>query len=109
MRRNERRNNLQICPSRDSNTDDSDLWSNTLPLDHGGALSDLDRSGAEILMQNHSISAENTLLDETLVIVYYGPPEYGIKTSEWLVASISGKKLKARCTLPANTMSGICP
>ena len=37
MRRSERRNNLQICPRRDSNTGGSDLWSNTLPLDHGGA------------------------------------------------------------------------
>jgi len=35
MRR--RRNNLQKCPLQDSNTGDSDLWSNTLPLDHGGA------------------------------------------------------------------------
>ena len=33
----QRRNNLQICPRRDSNTGDSDLWSNTLRLDHGGA------------------------------------------------------------------------
>ena len=38
MRRSERRNNLQICPRWDSNTGGSDLWSNTLPLDHGGAL-----------------------------------------------------------------------
>ena len=38
MRRSQRRNNLQICPRRDSNTGGSDLWSNTLPLDHGGAL-----------------------------------------------------------------------
>ena len=37
MRRSQRRNNLQICPRRDSNTGGSDLWSNTLPLDHGGA------------------------------------------------------------------------
>ena len=37
MRRSERQNNLQICPRRDSNTSGSDLWSNTLPLDHGGA------------------------------------------------------------------------
>ena len=37
MRRSERRNNLQICPHRDSNTGGSDLWSNTLPLDHEGA------------------------------------------------------------------------
>ena len=37
MRRSERRNNLQICPRQDSNTGGSDLWSNTLPLDHGGA------------------------------------------------------------------------
>ena len=41
MRRSERRNNLRICPRRDSNTGGSDLWSNTLPLDHGGALSSL--------------------------------------------------------------------
>ena len=34
MRRSERRNNLQICPHRDSITGGSDLWSNTLlPLD----------------------------------------------------------------------------
>ncbi|KAK2142791.1 hypothetical protein LSH36_913g01063 [Paralvinella palmiformis] len=37
MRRSERRNNLQICPGLDSNTGGSDLWSSTLPLDHGGA------------------------------------------------------------------------
>ena len=37
MRRSERRNNLQIYPRRDSNTDGSDLWTSTLPLDHGGA------------------------------------------------------------------------
>ena len=37
MRRGERRNNLQICPRRDSNMGGSDLWSSTLPLDHGGA------------------------------------------------------------------------
>ncbi|KAK2152063.1 hypothetical protein LSH36_340g00011 [Paralvinella palmiformis] len=37
MRRSQRRNNLQICRRRDSNTSGSDLWSNTLPLDHGGA------------------------------------------------------------------------
>ena len=37
MRQSERRNNLQICPRRDSNTGGSDLWSSTLPLDHGGA------------------------------------------------------------------------
>ena len=30
-------NNLQICPLRDLNTGGSDLWSDTLPLDHGGA------------------------------------------------------------------------
>ena len=40
-RRSERRNNLQICPRRDSNTGGSDLWSSTLPLDHGGALIDI--------------------------------------------------------------------
>ena len=39
MKRSERWNTLQICPRRDSNTGGSDLWSNTLPLDHGGALS----------------------------------------------------------------------
>ena len=38
MRRSERRNNLQICPRRYSNTGGSDLWSSKLPLDHGGAL-----------------------------------------------------------------------
>jgi len=27
---------LQICPCWDSNTGGSDLWSSTLPLDHGG-------------------------------------------------------------------------
>ncbi|KAK2163817.1 hypothetical protein LSH36_74g14046 [Paralvinella palmiformis] len=41
MRRSQRRNNLQICPRRDSNTGGSDLWSNTLPLDHGGANNDV--------------------------------------------------------------------
>ena len=43
MRRSERRNNLQICQRRDSNTGGSDLWSSTLPLDHGGAHDDLIR------------------------------------------------------------------
>ncbi|KAK2160394.1 hypothetical protein LSH36_134g03016 [Paralvinella palmiformis] len=38
MRQSERRNNLRICPRRNSNTGGSDLWSSTLPLDHGGAL-----------------------------------------------------------------------
>ena len=33
----QRRNNLQICPRRDSNAGGSDLWFNVLPLDHGGA------------------------------------------------------------------------
>ena len=37
MERSQRWNNLKICPRRDSNTSGSDLWSNTLPLDHGGA------------------------------------------------------------------------
>ena len=37
MRRSQRRNNLQLCPPRDSNTGGSDLQSNTLPLDHGDA------------------------------------------------------------------------
>ncbi|KAK2140929.1 hypothetical protein LSH36_1204g01013 [Paralvinella palmiformis] len=36
MRRSELRNNLQICPRRDSNTGGGDLWSSTLPQDHGG-------------------------------------------------------------------------
>ena len=35
MKRSQRWNNLQICPRRNSNTGGSDLWSNTLPLDHG--------------------------------------------------------------------------
>ena len=38
MKRNQRWNNLEICPCRNPNTDGSDLWSNTLSLDHGGAL-----------------------------------------------------------------------
>ena len=37
MKRSQRLNTLQICPRRDSNSGDSDLWSNTLPLDHRGA------------------------------------------------------------------------
>jgi len=37
MKRSQRWNILQICPRRNSNTVGSDLWSNTLPLDHGGA------------------------------------------------------------------------
>ena len=37
MKQSQRWNNLQICPRRDSNTGGSDLWCNTLPLDHGGA------------------------------------------------------------------------
>ena len=37
MKRSQRWNTLHICPRRDSNTGGSDLWSNTLRLDHGGA------------------------------------------------------------------------
>jgi len=33
----QRWNTLQICPRWDSNTGGGDLWSNTLPLSHGGA------------------------------------------------------------------------
>ncbi|KAK2168904.1 hypothetical protein LSH36_13g07017 [Paralvinella palmiformis] len=40
MRRSKRRNNLQICPRRYSNTGGSDLWSSMLPLDHGGSTGD---------------------------------------------------------------------
>jgi len=36
MKRSQRWNNFQICPRRDSNTSGSDLWSNTLRLDHTG-------------------------------------------------------------------------
>jgi len=32
-------NNLQIWPRPDSNAGGSDLWSNALPLDHGGTPS----------------------------------------------------------------------
>jgi len=39
MKQRQRWNTLQISPRRDSNTGDSDLWSNALPLDHGGAPS----------------------------------------------------------------------
>ena len=38
MKRSQGWNTLQIRQRRDSNTGGSDLWSNTLPLDHGGAL-----------------------------------------------------------------------
>jgi len=38
MKRSQRWNNPQIWPRRDSNKGGGDLWSNTLPLDHGGAL-----------------------------------------------------------------------
>jgi len=38
MKRSQGRNNLHLCPCRDSNTGGSDLCSNTLLLDHGGAL-----------------------------------------------------------------------
>ena len=38
MRWSQRWNNLQICSRRDLNPGGSDLWSNTLPLDNGGAL-----------------------------------------------------------------------
>ena len=51
-RRSERRNNLQICPRRDSNTGGSDLWSSTLPLDHGGAL---------FLTQGHNINNHRSI------------------------------------------------
>jgi len=37
MKRSQGWNALQICPRRDSNSGGSDLWSNTLPLDHRGA------------------------------------------------------------------------
>ena len=40
MKRNQRWNNLQIWPRRDSNTGGSDLWSNAVPLDHGGVQRD---------------------------------------------------------------------
>ena len=36
MKRSQRWNTLKICPRGDSNSGSSDLWSNTLPLDHGG-------------------------------------------------------------------------
>ena len=36
LKRSQRWNDLQICPRRASNTGDSDLWCNTLLLDHGG-------------------------------------------------------------------------
>ena len=53
VKRIQRWNNLQIFPRRDSNTGGSDLWSNTLPLDHGGApvcwmLSPLNREWASV-------------------------------------------------------------
>ena len=37
MKRSQRRNNLQICPRRYSNSCGSAMQSNALPLDHGGA------------------------------------------------------------------------
>ena len=43
MKRNERWNTLQICPRRDSKTGGSGLWSNTLALNHGGALLGIER------------------------------------------------------------------
>ena len=36
MKRSQRWNTLQICRRRDSNSRGSNMWSNTLPLDHGG-------------------------------------------------------------------------
>ena len=57
MRRSERRNNLQICPRRDLNTCGSDLWSSTLPLDHGGAISKIDETNA---LQALKLSLSNT-------------------------------------------------
>ena len=42
MRRSERTKQPSICPRRDSNTGGSDLWSSTLPLDHGGVPDDDD-------------------------------------------------------------------
>ena len=36
MRRSQRWNNFQIYSRQYSNTGGSDMWSNTLPLDHGG-------------------------------------------------------------------------
>ena len=36
MKQSQRWINLQICPRQDSNTGGSYLWSNTLPLEHGG-------------------------------------------------------------------------
>ena len=50
MRGNNRRNNLQICPRRDSNTGGSDMWSSTLPLHHGGAQYLL---GERVLLVEH--------------------------------------------------------
>jgi len=37
MKRNQRWNKLRIWAHRDPNTGGSDMWSSTLPLDHGGA------------------------------------------------------------------------
>ena len=55
MRRSERWNNLQICPRRDSNTSGSDLWSNTLPLDHGGAHNNNNNSNNNNNNNNNNI------------------------------------------------------
>ena len=76
MRRSERRNNLQICPRRYSNTGGSDLWSSTLPLDHGGApdvleertrkSSILNRYNLLVNICSHRTTITNTQNSETI-------------------------------------------
>ena len=72
MRRSQRRNNLQIWPRRDSNTGGSDMWSNTLPLDHGSL-----RFIIIIIITNIST---RLVLEEVLIVVVYSPFSFLIQT-----------------------------
>ena len=66
MRRSQRWNNLQICPLTDSNPGGSDMWSNTLPLDHGDAL-------------NYSCDLPNTKWYFTTYSLYWLSASYDLR------------------------------
>ena len=73
MKRSQRWNTLQICPRRDSNTGGSDLWSNTLPLDHGGALESVWKKIVESMVKAKIISLNLILVTS---ILYQNPTEW---------------------------------
>ena len=51
----------QICLCRDSNTDGSDLCSNTLPLNHGGARMHAQKKDSAIWKKRLSIVSQESL------------------------------------------------